>query len=89
MLKHAILSGRVQGVGFRFMAKQKADELGVKGWIKNNDDGTVELEAEGNEAQLERFMEALENGLNPFIKVTHIEQKTCEKDKGYTKFSIK
>ncbi|MFU0791101.1 acylphosphatase [Virgibacillus proomii] len=89
MLKHAILSGRVQGVGFRFMAKQKADELGVKGWIKNNDDGTVELEAEGNKAQLERFMVALENGLNPFIKVTHIEQKTCEEDKGYTKFSIK
>ncbi|MGX4669384.1 acylphosphatase [Cerasibacillus sp. JNUCC 74] len=89
MLKHAILSGRVQGVGLRFMAKQKADELGVKGWIKNNDDGTVELEAEGNEVQLERFMEALENGLNPFIKVTHIEQKTCEGDKGHTKFSIK
>lgn len=89
MLKHAILSGRVQGVGFRFMAKQKADELGVKGWVQNNDDGTVELEAEGNEAQLERFMEALENGLNPFIKVMHIEQKTYEKDKGYTKFSVK
>ncbi|MGM0941624.1 MAG: acylphosphatase [Bacillota bacterium] len=55
MRTHAIISGRVQGVGFRYTAKQKADELGVTGWIRNNEDGTVELDAEGNMDQVDQF----------------------------------
>ncbi|WP_077299778.1 acylphosphatase [Virgibacillus pantothenticus] len=86
---HAIFHGRVQGVGFRYSAKQKAVELDIRGWVKNNEDGTVELEAEGSETNLQRFMNALENGMNPFIKVTHIDQKTYENEAGYSKFSVR
>ena len=43
----AIVSGRVQGVAFRASACTEARRLGVVGWVKNRDDGTVELEAEG------------------------------------------
>ena len=43
----AIVSGRVQGVSFRAATRAEAHRLGVVGWVKNRDDGAVELEAEG------------------------------------------
>ncbi|MDY7042619.1 acylphosphatase [Virgibacillus sp. M23] len=86
---HAIISGRVQGVGFRYTAKQKADELGVTGWIRNNEDGTVELDAEGNMDQVDQFIQALKNGLTPVIRVEQIDQTSTHKNYGYRNFSIK
>ena len=47
--------GRVQGVFFRASTKSKADELGVKGFAKNQTDGSVLIEAEGSEQQIETF----------------------------------
>ena len=43
----AIVHGRVQGVGFRYSARQQAAALGLSGWVRNCWDGTVEVEAEG------------------------------------------
>ena len=43
----AIVSGRVQGVAYRASTCTEANRLGVVGWVKNRDDGSVELEAEG------------------------------------------
>jgi acylphosphatase len=48
--------GLVQGVFFRHSAKQKAQELGLTGWIKNNPDGSVEAQAQGDEAKLKEFI---------------------------------
>lgn len=45
--KHYQFSGRVQGVGFRYRAQYAAQRLGLTGWVENNWDGTVELEAQG------------------------------------------
>lgn len=45
--KHIIFYGRVQGVGFRYYAVQKANQLGLTGWVKNLYDGSVEREVEG------------------------------------------
>ena len=47
--KHIIFYGRVQGVGFRYYAVQKANQLGLTGWVKNLYDGSVEMEVEGEE----------------------------------------
>ena len=59
---HAVVRGDVQGVGFRYFVQGKANQLGLRGWVRNNDDGTVELVAEGDRAQLEELARALEGG---------------------------
>lgn len=52
-----VISGKVQGVFFRKFTKQKADELGIKGFVRNQSDGSVYAEACGSEESLGRFIE--------------------------------
>ena len=52
----------MQGVGFRYFIQRKARQLGLHGWVRNNDDGTVELLAEGSRSDLEQLMMAAEEG---------------------------
>ena len=59
---HAIIEGRVQGVGFRYFVEQNAVALGLAGWVRNRWDGTVELTAEGDHQALEKLMAALFRG---------------------------
>jgi len=56
------LSGRVQNVGFRFATVQKAQELDIKGFVKNKSDGTVYIEAEGAAENLNYFIEWCKEG---------------------------
>lgn len=49
-------SGRVQGVGFRYEARMIAEQLDLVGWVKNKDDGTVLVEAEGTESRVAAFL---------------------------------
>lgn len=56
---HALIEGRVQGVGFRAFAIRKAEELGIKGWVRNRWDGSVEITAEGERAVLDKFVAVL------------------------------
>ena len=53
---HIIVHGRVQGVWFRAGTKERADELGLFGWVKNKSEGTVEIHAEGEKLQLKNFI---------------------------------
>lgn len=59
---HAIVEGRVQGVGFRMFVYEAARGLGVSGWVRNRWDETVEVTAEGERAALEKLLEALRRG---------------------------
>lgn len=59
---HLIIKGKVQGVFFRASAKDRADEIGVSGWVKNTEDGNVEAMANGNEAQIQKFIEWCKTG---------------------------
>lgn len=68
----ATVSGRVQGVGFRFTTKQAADELGISGIVRNESDGTVYVEATGSEEKLSQFIEALRKGPSPAAEVDKI-----------------
>ncbi len=57
-----VVTGRVQGVGFRAFVMRRAGELGLSGWVRNRLDGGVESEAIGRETELLRFVEALRVG---------------------------
>lgn len=57
-----VISGRVQGVGFRMFAHETARREGLHGFVRNNADGTVEAVAEGESAALERFERAIRQG---------------------------
>jgi acylphosphatase len=54
---HLIIKGRVQGVFFRATAKDVADEIGVKGWVKNTEEGHVEIMGSGTDEQLQKFVD--------------------------------
>lgn len=59
---HARLSGRVQGVGFRFTAQDYAQNLGLKGTVRNLPDGSVEIIAQGTKTALEDLIAQLKSG---------------------------
>jgi acylphosphatase len=59
---HAVVRGDVQGVGFRYFVQRRARDLGLQGWVRNNDDGTVELVAEGDRPRLEELERAVKEG---------------------------
>jgi acylphosphatase len=59
---HLEVSGRVQGVGFRWYVMDKARELGLKGWVRNRPDGKVEIAACGTASALSELESAIQNG---------------------------
>lgn len=59
---HAVVSGTVQGVNFRYYTARQAEMLGVTGWVANRWDGTVEVVAEGTRADLQALLDWLEHG---------------------------
>lgn len=66
--KHILVSGRVQGVGFRYRTYYLAQNLGLTGWVQNLDDGRVEMELQGNEKDMNQLFRKLEQ--NSFIDIT-------------------
>ena len=71
--KRLIVSGRVQCVGFRYFSQETAQRFGIKGWVRNLSDGTVELHVEGTEQEIGAFEQALKDG-NRFVGVERIEE---------------
>lgn len=59
---HAVIRGDVQGVGFRWFVVDAARPLGLRGWVRNRPDGSVELTAEGERAELEALLTAARRG---------------------------
>ena len=71
--KHIFFYGRVQGVGFRYYAVQKAKQLGLTGWVKNLYDGSVEMEVEGQEELIDQLIIFLQN--RTYIWIERIDAK--------------
>ncbi len=59
---HAIVSGRVQGVGFRYFTQHVALGMRVTGFVRNRPDRTVEIEAQGEKAEVDRFFDQVRIG---------------------------
>jgi acylphosphatase len=71
--KHILFYGRVQGVGFRYHAVYKAKILGLTGWVRNLDDGSVEMEAQGEPELIDRLILHLQK--QRFIRIDEIEEE--------------
>lgn len=72
--RHLIFEGLVQGVGFRWRARQAARAAGATGWVRNDWDGTVSMELQGSEAQIDRVLQALEQGR--YIRIENVNIRT-------------
>ncbi len=84
--KRVTYSGRVQGVGFRYTARQVAGGYAVVGHVRNRPDGTVELVAEGPADQVEAFLAALARHMTGSIDETRVQD---EPPGGYKDFRIR
>ncbi len=79
-----IVSGDVQGVGYRSWAKGKAKELGLSGWVKNRDDGAVEIVAEGSKSKLEEMIVLCQKG----PEVAWVKEVIVEWEKAVGEFVV-
>jgi acylphosphatase len=81
------IEGKVQGVFYRASTKRKADELGVKGWVQNERDGSVSAWIEGPRAQVDEMIAWCRQG-PPFAVVKQVAQQQ-ESVSGFVDFEIK
>ncbi|MBV9552291.1 MAG: acylphosphatase [Alphaproteobacteria bacterium] len=81
------ITGRVQGVGYRIWAERTAAALGLRGWVRNRSDGTVELLATGEDEAVSRLIEACRQGPRAAV-VTDVATSGAEDD-GSTGFSTR
>jgi acylphosphatase len=85
---HVFYSGRVQGVGFRYTVQDIAFNLGISGWVKNLEDGRVEVVAESEEKNLKEFMDKISKGpLSRYIKDVDLAWESPSKE--FNNFDIK
>ncbi len=87
LAKTFVISGRVQGVGFRFFAQRAAYQLGILGYVKNLSTGSVEVYAIGSEYALNEFKRQLAEGPRS-ARVTGVEESDEALDEEYTRFRI-
>jgi acylphosphatase len=75
---HLIMTGRVQGMGFRFSIERLCTKLGVNGWAKNNSDGTLEAMFEADEDKLNEVLEFCKKGPTfAIVENTEINWDEC------------
>ena len=82
--KHIIFYGYVQGVGFRYRARHAADLYGCTGWVRNEWDGSVSMEIQGEKSQIDQVILAIERGT--YVRIENMEVKTIpvvEHDYGF------
>jgi len=73
----AVVTGAVQGVGFRYFTQREADRLGLSGWVRNLPDGSVEVYAEGEESTVRLLLNSLAHGPN-WADVENVEEHWTE-----------
>lgn len=76
--KHITFIGRVQGVGFRWRARQAAQVYACTGWVRNEWDGSVTMEIQGSEEGINRVLQAIHAGR--YIEIDRMESRTVPAD---------
>jgi acylphosphatase len=84
----ATVTGRVQGVGFRFAVERVAQELGLAGWVQNVTDGSVETWAQGDEPDLEQFVAFLRRGPRS-ARVRSVDVRSVNPDPSLHGFTVR
>jgi acylphosphatase len=85
---YIVIDGRVQGVGFRYFALYKAEELDITGWVRNTWDGKVEMEASGEVQHLNTFIDWMKIGpARAVINTFKVSDITPERT--YSQFTIR
>ena len=84
---HAVIEGRVQGVGFRYFVIEKALPKNLTGWVRNTRQGAVEVMAEGKLSDLQSFLDDLRAGPSSAF-VTQVQQEWLEPTGEFSRFFI-
>ena len=82
--KHIIFTGSVQGVGFRYRARHAAELYGCTGWVRNEYDGSVVMEIQGIEEQIDQVILAVERGT--FVRIESMDVRNIpvvEDERGF------
>lgn len=82
--KHIRFWGRVQGVGFRYRAYHAANSVGATGWVRNEYDGSVTMEIQGTEEQIDQVILMIEKGR--FVRIENMDVRTIpikEEERGF------
>ena len=88
LARRYFISGRVQGVGFRWFAERAATREGLHGWVRNTSDGRVEIQAEGEREALDRFEGHVSHGPSG-ARVEHVDVTDCGASGLDTGFSVR
>ena len=84
--KHIVFSGSVQGVGFRYRARHAADLYGCTGWVRNEWDGSVTMEIQGEEEAIDRVIQAIDAGR--YVEILNMAVRTVEVDPDERSFRV-
>lgn len=82
------VSGRVQGVGFRYHTQHLARRMGMVGWVKNQLDGSVAILAQGSEKDVEMFIQRVKMAPSPYAIITTVEVNETTVDQDLKGFAI-
>lgn len=85
--KHIVFYGWVQGVGFRWRASRAAALYGATGWVRNDYDGTVTMEIQGSEEQIDQVILAIERG--KYVRIENMEVRTLPPDPDERDFRVR
>ena len=86
--KRLVIFGKVQGCGFRRRICNMAEQVGVAGWVWNNQDGSVTAEMQGTEEQIKKILELVENS-SELIKIRKIDTVDIQVETGDSGFGIR
>lgn len=85
--RRILFYGRVQGVGFRYRARYVAESLRLTGWVRNEEDGTVTMEVQGDESSIDRMLQMLQQ--DRYIDIVDMDIKNLVTQENERNFEVK